>query len=340
MSAPRPSEDLAMTESELIRWIRNQKQDESPFVLKGVGDDCAVLDSTRQSRLVVSTDVLVEGVHFRRRWMHPYFLGRKALLVNLSDLAAMGALPAACLLTLTLPPGLTGDFFRSFMDGFLEEVRRWKAPLVGGDLSRGSSVHVGVTIWGHLETGEAVYRSTAAAGDAVVLVGDVGLSAAGLNLLKREDPAGLAAIRTEAELAGWAGDAFRWRCLKSHFLPTPQIQAGDWLRRNGFAGAMIDVSDGLRIDLQRLCGDSGLSFEPGSRIPLEPGLTSHISREAALGGGEDYALLAAIPADRLERFRTGYPEHLTAWRQIGSLREPGADGGAEGDPFDGFDHFA
>ena len=152
-----------MTESELIRWIRNQKQDESPFVLKGVGDDCAVLDSTRQSRLVVSTDVLVEGVHFRRRWMHPYFLGRKALLVNLSDLAAMGALPAACLLTLTLPPGLTGDFFRSFMDGFLEEVRRWKAPLVGGDLSRGSSVHVGVTIWGHLErpcTGPRPPRAT------------------------------------------------------------------------------------------------------------------------------------------------------------------------------------
>ena len=87
-------------------------------------------------------------------------------------------------------------------------------------------------------------------------------------------------------------------------------------------------------------GQRPLSFEPGSRIPLEPGLTSHISREAALGGGEDYALLAAIPADRLERFRTGYPEHLPEWRQIGSLREPGVDGGPEGDLFDGFDHFA
>ncbi|MCY3774797.1 MAG: thiamine-phosphate kinase, partial [Candidatus Aminicenantes bacterium] len=71
-----------MTESELIRWIRNQKQEETPFVLKGVGDDCAVFDPGLQSRLVVSTDVLVEGVHFRRRWMHPYFLGRKSLLVN------------------------------------------------------------------------------------------------------------------------------------------------------------------------------------------------------------------------------------------------------------------
>ena len=329
-----------MTESELIHWIRNRKQDESPFVLKGVGDDCAVLDPTLQSRLVVSTDVLVEGVHFRRRWMHPYFLGRKALLVNLSDLAAMGAVPTACLLTLTLPPGLAGGFFRSFMDGFLEEVRRWRTPLVGGDLSRGPCVHVGVTIWGHLESGEPVYRSTATEGDAVVLVGDVGLSAAGLNLLKREDPAELAAIRTEENLAAWAGDSLRWRCLKAHFLPTPQIRAGDWLRRNGFASAMIDVSDGLRIDLRRLAGDSGLCFEPGSPIPLEPGLTAHISDEAALTGGEDYALLAAISSDRLEHLRTEYPPHLPGWRQIGSLRGTGSDGGAEGDSSNGFDHFA
>ena len=328
-----------MTESELIHWIRNQKQDEASFVLKGVGDDCAVLDPTQQSRLVVSTDVLVEGVHFRRRWMHPYFLGRKALLVNLSDLAAMGALPAACLLTLTLPPGLTGGFFRSFMDGFLEEVRRWKAPLVGGDLSGGSSVHVGVTIWGHLETGEPVYRSTASEGDAVVLVGDVGLSAAGLNLLTREDPTELAAIRTEEGLAAWAGDPLRWRCLKAHFVPTPLIQAGDWLRRNGFASAMIDVSDGLNIDLQRLCGDSGLGFEPGSRVPLEPGLTAHISKEAALTGGEDYALLAAIPGDRLERLRNEYPVHLPEWRQIGSLRDAGSDEVLRADQINGFDHF-
>lgn len=328
-----------MTESELIRWIRNQKQDESPFVLKGVGDDCAVLDPARQSRLVVSTDVLVEDVHFRRRWMHPYFLGRKALLVNLSDLAAMGAIPSACLLTLTLPPGLTGSFFRAFMDGFLEEVRRWNAPLVGGDLSRGSSVHVGVTVWGHLESGEPVYRSTAATGDAVVLVGDVGLSAAGLNLLEREDPTELSSIRKEEDLAAWAGDGFRWRCLKAHFLPTPQIQAGDWLRRKGFANAMIDVSDGLSIDLQRLSGDSRLRFEPGSRIPLERGVTAHISREAALAGGEDYALLAAISGDRLEQLRTGYPEHLPKWRRIGSLRETGEDGSTEAGPVHGFDHF-
>ena len=329
-----------MTESELIRWIRNQKQEEPPFVLKGVGDDCAVFDAGLQSRLVVSTDVLVEGVHFRRRWMHPYFLGRKSLLVNLSDLAAMGAMPSACLLTLTLPPDLTGGFFRSYMEGFLEEARRWKAPLVGGDLSRGSCVHAGVTIWGHLETGDPVYRSTANEGDAVVLVGDVGLSAAGLNLLKREDPTELAAIRTEEDLAAWAGDSFRWRCLKAHFLPTPQIRAGDWLRRHGFASAMIDVSDGLRIDLQRLSGDSGLCFEAGSRIPLEPGLTAHISKEAALTGGEDYALLAAISGERLEHLRTEYPPHLPGWRRIGTLRQPDADGGAEGDSSNGFDHFA
>ena len=328
-----------MTESELIRWIRNQKQDESPLVLKGVGDDCAVLDPTQQSRLVVSTDVLVEGVHFRRRWMHPYFLGRKALLVNLSDLAAMGATPTACLLTLTLPSGLAGGFFRSFMGGFLEEVRRWKTPLVGGDLSRGSSVHVGVTIWGHLETGEPVYRSTAAEGDAVVLVGDVGLSAAGLNLLKREDPTDLAAIRTEEDLAAWAGDSLRWRCLKAHFLPNPQIRAGDWLRRNGFASAMIDVSDGLRIDVQRLAAASGLRFRPGTRIRLEPGLTANISHEAALTGGEDYALLAAVPGGRLDRLRTEYPAHLPEWRQIGSLGDAGSDGVLRTDQVNGFDHF-
>ena len=328
-----------MTESELIRWIRSQKQDDSPFVLMGVGDDCAVFDPALQSRLVVSTDVLVEGIHFRRRWMHPYFLGRKALLVNLSDLAAMGAMPSACLLTLTLPPDLTGGFFRSFMEGFLEEVRRWGTPLVGGDLSRGPSVHVGVTIWGHLEAGEPVYRSTAGAGDAVVVVGDVGFSAAGLNLLKREDPTELATIGTEEELRAWAGDAFRWRCLKAHFIPEPQVRTGDWLRRNGYASAMIDVSDGLSIDLQRLTNASRLRFEPDSRIPLEPGLTASMSGEATLAGGEDYALLAAVPGNRLERLAAEYPGHLPEWRQIGFLREAGGDTGNTTSPAAGYDHF-
>lgn len=310
-----------MTECELIHWLRDQEQETSPFVLKGIGDDCAILDPSKMSSLAVSTDVLVEEIHFRRRWMHPYFLGRKALLVNLSDLAAVGAVPCACLLTLTLPPDLTGNFFRSFMKGFLEEVKRWKTPLVGGDLSRGPCVQVGVTIWGHLDQQNPVYRSTAKPGDSIILIGELGFSSAGLNLLTREDPLELASIDTEDDLATWAVDPLRLRCLKAHFLPRPQIEAGLWFRQNQLANAMIDVSDGLSTDLLRLAQASQLVAKiEKERLPLTPDLTSSgYNRDPALRGGEDYALLVAIPENQVQSLKVNYPDHLPDWCRIGKL---------------------
>ncbi len=112
-------------EQDLTQWIGEHPQNLPSSMIKHIGDDCAVFDPRSLSKLAVTADMLLEDVHFRRRWVSPYFLGRKSLLVNLSDLAAVGAQPYACLLALALPGDLTESYFNSFMKGFLEEGARW-----------------------------------------------------------------------------------------------------------------------------------------------------------------------------------------------------------------------
>ena len=138
-------------ELDLIDWIRDHSQDFPSSLIKSIGDDCAVFDPRGMSQLAVTTDLLLENVHFCRRWTSPHFLGQKSLRVNLSDLAAVGASPYACLLSLGLPADLTQEYFHSFMKGFLEDAACWKAPLIGGDLSRSDTVTVNVSVWDPLK---------------------------------------------------------------------------------------------------------------------------------------------------------------------------------------------
>ena len=330
------------SELDLIRWIGSQEIPSPPSVTRGIGDDCATFDPGFAKSMAMSSDLLVEDVHFRRRWVHPYFLGRKSLLVNLSDLAAMGANPYASVLNLALPPELTDDYLRSFMTGFLEEARRWNAPLVGGDLSRSSQVHISVTVLGYATEGDFVYRSTAQAGDLVVLVGDVGLSRLGLQILKDENPEALGEIASEEDLSSWAADAFRLRCLRAHLLPQPQVEVGLWLRHNQLANAMIDVSDGLAADLLQLARESDLTGElDADSIHLPEGMTLN----EALNGGEDYALLFTASKEQVPRLARSYPKGLPPYRLIGKLQKGPSSlnllRGEERIPYqpDGFDHF-
>ena len=187
-------------------------------MIKHIGDDCAVFDPRSYSKLAVTADMLLEDVHFRRRWVSPYFLGRKSLLVNLSDLAAVGAQPYACLLALALPGDLTECYFNSFMKGFLEEGARWDAPLIGGDLSQSESIFVSVTVWGSFQTGRPLWRSDAQNGDILVLIGEVGLSRLGLEILRREDFSELWKVESEDSLAHWAGGRFSVSVPQSPFI--------------------------------------------------------------------------------------------------------------------------
>ena len=330
------------SELDLIRWIRGQEAPSPPSLTRGIGDDCATFDPAFAKSLALTSDLLVEDVHFRRRWIHPYFLGRKSLLVNLSDLAAMGANPYSSLLSLALPAELTDEYFQSFMEGFLEEARRWNAPLVGGDLSRSSRVHVAVTVLGYLTKGSFVYRSAAQEGDLVALVGDVGLSRLGLQILEDEKPEKLGEIASEEDLSSWAADPFRLRCLRAHLLPQPHIEVGRWLRQKQLANAMIDVSDGLAVDLLQVTRESELKAELDSaRIPLIGDMTL----EAALEGGEDYALLFTSSKLQVERLARSYPSGFPPYRLIGKLKQgPSSLHLIQGEERtlyqpDGFDHF-
>ena len=332
----------------MIAWIREKAQSSSPSsLIKGIGEDCAVMDARSLGQTVVTTDMLLEDVHFRRHWTSPYFLGRKSLAVNLSDLAAMGARPATCLLALALPATLTEDYFRSFIHGFLEEARRWNLCLGGGDLSRNPFVQVTVTALGYVQKGQPLYRSSAKEGDAVLLVGDLGLSRLGLEILSRENPERLCEIDSEGALADWAGNPFRHRCLEAYLLPVPQVEVGIWLQSNGVANAMIDVSDGLTSDLAHLARESQLAAElEVDQIPLPAEMgDKKKALTTVLDGGEDYGLLFTASEEQLQQLRSSYPAVFPSYNLIGRMRtgDPGlfliSEGQRKKYKPGGFDHF-
>lgn len=335
------------TEFELIDWLRRQSQNFPPSILRHIGDDCAVFDPGFTRKLAVTSDMLLEDVHFRRRWINPFLLGRKSLLVNLSDLSAMGAHPYACLLNLAVPKALAGDYFRSFMEGFLQEGRKQDCPLVGGDLSRYESICVSVTAFGSLKEGDPAWRSAAQPGDLVLLVGDTGFSRLGFLILQDENPADFWELATEQQLGARVRDSFRRRCLEAHLLPRPPLQVGAWLCENSLVHAMIDVSDGLVSDLMHILHQSGSASELElGNLPLpEQGVGDMNPLEAALNGGEDYALLFTASEEQVNRLAKTYPGDFPAYRIIGRIieGEPAVfllhDGIRERYEPRGFDHF-
>jgi thiamine-monophosphate kinase len=235
----------------------------SPSVLLGPGDDAAVV-AAPDGRVVATTDVLVEGVHFRRDWSTAYDVGRKAAAVNLADVAAMGARGTALLVGLAAPPDLPVEWGLRLTDGLRDEAELVGAAVVGGDVVRSEVLVISVTALGDLEGREPVTRSGAQVGDVVVLAGELGRSAAGLALL--EDGS------RDGEL------------VDAHRRPTPPYEMGPLLAQAG-ATSMCDVSDGLLGDVAHIAAASGV------RIDLDA------ADELFLTGGEDHALVATLPAD-------------------------------------------
>jgi thiamine-monophosphate kinase len=236
---------------------------QSPAVLLGPGDDAAVV-AAPDGRVVATTDVLVEGVHFRREWSSGYDVGRKAAAANLADIAAMGARGTALLVGLAAPADLTVAWALELTDGLRDEAAIVGASVVGGDVVRSPTLVISVAALGDLEGRAPVTRAGAGAGDVVVLAGQLGQSAAGLELL--------AAGSGEGPL------------VDAHRRPTPPYEMGPLLALAG-ATSMCDVSDGLVADLGHVARASGV----------------HIDLDAAdeqfLTGGEDHALVATMPAD-------------------------------------------
>ena len=242
----------------------------SQAVLLGPGDDAAVL-ATADGRVVATTDVLVEGVHFRRDWSSAYDVGRKAAAANLADVAAMGGTATALLVGLVAPPDLLVGWATGLADGLRDEAALVGAAVVGGDTVTGRQVVVAVTALGSLAGLAPVTRSGARPGDVVVVAGRLGWSAAGLALLR----SGV----TDGPL------------VEAHRRPTPPYVMGPVLARAG-ATAMCDVSDGLVADVGHLARASGVVFG------LRAGRLADdaVDLQDVLHGGEDHALVATLPA--------------------------------------------
>jgi thiamine-monophosphate kinase len=295
-------------------------------VLAGVGDDGALVAMPPGGTLVLALDTLVDAVHFPAGF-DARFVGHRALAVNLSDIAAMGAEPAWALLGLTLP-SVNEHWLSGFSSGFDALARRHGVALVGGDTTRGP-LTVTVTLAGTVPEGRALLRAGARPGNDVWVSGTPGDAAAGLAILQG---------RLQAQ--GRARDAL----LARFQLPQARVALGIALR--GIATACIDVSDGLAGDLAKLCAAGGVGADIESReLPLSAGLCSVAPPElrlaCALGGGDDYELL--FTADPGDRARIAALDAGVVLRRIGSISEAAGvrvDGAPPGrDAGHGFDHF-
>ena len=269
-------------------------------VRTGIGDDAAVLETTGGSFLLATTDILVEDVHFRRRWAGLADIGWKAIAVNPSDIAAMGGVPRWALVALGCPDDTGEPEIRAFYEGALASASEHDVAIVGGDTSASPAGWLAsVTLLGEM-TKRPLLRSTARPGDVIGVTGALGRSGAGLIALELgAAPAGL----PSASLAA---------LTQAHLRPRPRVREGRWLGGEGSASAMMDLSDGLASDLPRLCAASGVGarVELG-RLPVdEPTRALGTVLDAdpldwATGGGEDYELLLTCPADAFARLARG-----------------------------------
>lgn len=304
---------------------------DTPGVVLGAGDDCALFDLPPGHHLACSTDMLLEGRHFLSD-VDPRALGHKALAVNLSDLAAMGAQPLGCLLALGLPE-VNETWLSAFSNGFYDLSEQAGCPLVGGDTVRSAQgVVITVTVFGKVPTGLALRRDTARPGDDVWVTGFLGAPAIALQLLDGRlppDPERLDAIR----------QALEW--------PQPPLKLAANLP--GVARAAIDISDGLLQDLSHVLVASGCGAQLAyDALPLHPAiadLPTHVLEPAVLAGGDVYQLCLTAPANQRAHLTDLARRHQTTLTRIGTLTA--GDGcvvhDAHGRPLaldkPGFDHF-
>lgn len=262
------------SEDQLLEAVRHVLSGTGPEVRVGPGDDAAVL-APGSGELVVTTDVLVEGVHFDLRFSAARDLGYKSIVVNVSDVAAMAASPRAAVVALTLSEAVDAAWTMELLGGMRAACDEYALWLVGGDLSRGPAISIAVTVTGEVAPGRAVLRSGAKPGDRLVVTGALGASAAGLRIAR----------------SGRVGGDEDRALLRAHFRPVARVGEAQVLARYG-ATAMMDVSDGLALDLSRLCRASGVGVRLRiADVPVAKGATL----AEALGGGEDYELLASMP---------------------------------------------
>ena len=291
---------LQKTEFDFIDSLRRRVASTSDALIAGIGDDAAVFRGSAGKETVITADLLVEDVDFRRTTTPPYLLGHKALAVSLSDIAAMGARPLWSLISIGVPEDVwQTDFVERLYDGLLNLANRYGVQLIGGDTSRThENIVIDSVVAGECAAGMAVMRSGASEGDQIFVTGSLGAAAAGLRLIER------GAHLAEQNLADEDSQKLDHILLRQ-LRPEPRVGWGIVLGEERLATAMIDLSDGLSSDLNRLCtaGNVGALID-SALLPIDNYVTELCGRRAldplqlALHGGEDFELLFTVrPAD-------------------------------------------
>jgi thiamine-monophosphate kinase len=320
----------------LLRRVRKWMTTSDPSLIQGIGDDVAVFETGRKVFLA-TTDILIEDIHFERTWIDPYHLGKKALAVNLSDIAAMGGRPKYFLLSLGLPKSLSLSFVSRFYRGLREMAKQFQVDLIGGDTSLSQNLIINICLLGEAEKGSLLYRKGANVGDDLFVTGTLGDSALGLKILQRKG------LKAKAQQG----------LIERHLSPCPRTDLGQAIGRDRLASAMIDVSDGLLIDTTHLLEESGKGARiREDQIPLSKLYQKHISSyskdyyQMALSGGEDYELLFTAPTKMRKKVSSLAVIHKIPITRIGEIlpQEKGfrivrRDGTEYFPSHLGFDHF-
>ncbi len=281
---------------------------EGDHVIRGMGDDCAVISVPEGEHALWTVDTLVEGVHFRMDFTDMYSLGWKSLAVNLSDVAAMGGRPLHAVLSLGLPAGTALEDLEAFYAGFSDLAGEHSVSLVGGDMVKSlSGILITVSVLGASRGGRFLTRDCARPGDWIVITGTPGDSAAGLAELM--DP--------QRKPGGGPPSAPAETLIRAHNMPLPHVREGGFFAESSEARAAIDTSDGLVQDLWHICRNSGVGacLEQG-RLPLSADIRELADRRGAdpedwaLFGGEDYHLLVTVKAGELRELRARYESRI------------------------------
>ncbi len=282
-------------EAELIRRFFEDQPVANTQQVVGIGDDCAVLDDQEQEKLLVTTDQLVERIHFIKDLSSPSDIGYKSVAVNFSDIAAMGGRPIALFLSLGLPADTPISWVEEFSQGLFELCRQHEVQLLGGDTTGSRrDIIVNITAVGKVRSEQLKLRSGAKDGEVLCVTGTLGDSAAGLRLL------------TDAN-AGGLNEEHRSYLLTRHLRPRPALEEGRWLGEEPSVHAMMDLSDGLATDAGHIAARSDIGMEIDlQRIPVSDAFKSFMSVrggdavDLALNCGEDYHLLCSVSREAYE----------------------------------------
>ena len=285
----------------LIERIRRRLPSAPPDVLVGIGDDAAVVAPERGALQVLTTDALVEGVHFDRRFSSLADVGYKAVAVNASDVAAMGGSPRLALLSLMLPAALTPDEVDALLDGVVEMAAEGRIAVVGGNITRSPGpLVVDVAMTGAVRPRKILTRAGGRPGDALYVTGAIGGGAAGLGWLRAQGR-GPVELPEDAALAA---------AVRRYRRPAPRVRTGSLLGRNRAASACMDLSDGLADAVTQIAQASGTGVAvDASSLPLDEGARAWFAAQerdpviACVSGGDDYELLFTVPRRARGRLR-------------------------------------